>query len=254
MFLKAVWLLAGLQIYLVRRCDGLTLSPCGTDNTLEVAENKGDNLFTCSGLTANDTILWNLMAPNTNSPTSLGTCFPYPTNTCRVTVAPLFTPGREGPSTTTMTVNATESRFNFYFEGPSIQCVAIQNNVVRESITCTLDHIAKPTTSACNILVNASAVSSEWTLTANCTVTGVYSYLDRYTCQLVQTSPSVSNQQHVNMTVVSSSNTKYKTGVCDVTVPFPDTSATYSYTMMVTPGRVDVVASFEGSNSFQIST
>lgn len=55
------------------------------------------------------------------------------------------------------------------------------------------------------------------------------------------------------MTVVPSSNTKYKNGMCDITVPFPNTSATYSYKMVVTPGRVDVVASFEGSNNIQIS-
>ena len=46
---------------------------------------------------------------------------------------------------------------------------------------------------------------------------------------------------------------KYKTGTCDVTVPFPDTSATYSYKMVVTPGRVDVPAGFGTGSSLQIS-
>ena len=45
---------------------------------------------------------------------------------------------------------------------------------------------------------------------------------------------------------------KYKTGTCDVTVPFRHTNGTYSYKMVVTPGRVDVPAGFETGSSFQI--
>ena len=69
---------------------------------------------------------------------------------------------------------------------------------------------------------------------------------------IFQTFPSSSDLGSV-VDMVVAPNGKYKTGTCDVTVPFPDTSATYSYKMVVTPGRVDVPAGFETGSSFQIS-
>ena len=66
---------------------------------------------------------------------------------------------------------------------------------------------------------------------------------------MFQTSPSTSDLGSVvNMTVTPAGG-KYKSGTCDVTVPFPATSATYRYKVVVTPGRVDVSA----GSSFQIS-
>ena len=67
-----------------------------------------------------------------------------------------------------------------------------------------------------------------------------------------QTSPSSSDLGSAVDMVVTPTG-KYKTGSCDVTVPFPDTSATYSYTMVITPGIVDVPAGFGTGSSLQIS-
>ena len=65
---------------------------------------------------------------------------------------------------------------------------------------------------------------------------------------MFQTSPSTPDLGPVVDMTVTPAGSKYKSGTCDVTVSFPATSATsatYSYKVVVTPGRVDAGSSFQ---------
>ena len=69
-------------------------------------------------------------------------------------------------------------------------CFAIDSRFVHYlCLVCVSPAI--PGSRTCDVRYNTDTVSS-WTLTVNCTVSGAYSFLNRYNCQLVQVGPDVS--------------------------------------------------------------
>ena len=102
----------------------VTLSPCGTDNTLELVENTASNQVTCTGFTASDTAVWRVLIPTDNQ---IATCA-APSgssgpDTCINAVKPPFTASRTVSDRTSLTVDTTdEATYGIVFKGTTLVC------------------------------------------------------------------------------------------------------------------------------------
>ena len=102
----------------------VTLSPCGTDYTLELVENTASNQVTCTGFTASDTAVWRVLLPADNQ---IALCAPLPgssgTNTCLDAIKPPFTASRTVSDRTSLTVDTTdEATYGIVFKGTTLVC------------------------------------------------------------------------------------------------------------------------------------
>ena len=102
----------------------VTLSPCGTDNTLELVENTASNQVTCTGFTASDTAVWRVLLP---SDIRIALCVPLPggsgPNTCVNYLKPPFTASRTVSDRTSLTVDTTnEATYGIVFKGTTVVC------------------------------------------------------------------------------------------------------------------------------------
>ena len=102
----------------------MTLSPCGTDNTLELVENTASNQVTCTGFTASDWAVWRLLVPADNN---VATCAAPPgssgPDTCINYIKPPFTASRTVSDRTSLTVDTTnEATYGALFKGTTVVC------------------------------------------------------------------------------------------------------------------------------------
>ena len=102
----------------------MTLSPCGTDNTLELVENTASNQVTCTGFMASDTAAWRLLLPADNG---IALCAAPQgssgNNTCFNFIKPPFTASRTVSDRTSLTVDTTnEATYGALFKGTTVVC------------------------------------------------------------------------------------------------------------------------------------
>ena len=109
---------------LIAMFPAVTLSPCGTDNTLELVENTASNKVTCTDFTASDTAVWRVLIPTDNNvalcAAPLGSSGP---NTCISFIKPPFTASRTVSDRTSLTVDTTdEAMYGLVFKGTTLVC------------------------------------------------------------------------------------------------------------------------------------
>ena len=102
----------------------VTLSPCGTDNTLELVENTASNQVTCTGFTASDIAVWRVLLPPDNN---VANCAAPPgssgPDTCISYIKPPFTASRTVSDRTSLTVDTTnEATYGAVFKGTTVVC------------------------------------------------------------------------------------------------------------------------------------
>ena len=102
----------------------VTLSPCGTDNTLELVENTASNQVTCTGFTASDGVVWRVLIPGDSN---VAVCAAPPgssgPNTCVNYLKPPFTASRTVSDRTSLTVDTTdEATYGVVFNGTTVVC------------------------------------------------------------------------------------------------------------------------------------
>ena len=109
---------------LIAMFPAVTLSPCGTDNTLELVENTASNQVTCTGFTASDTAVWRVLLPTDNQ---IAICAAPPggsgPDTCINAIKPPFTASRTVSDRTSLTVDTTdEATYGVVFNGTTVVC------------------------------------------------------------------------------------------------------------------------------------
>ena len=122
----------------------MTLSPCGTDNTLELVENTASNQVTCTGFTASDTAAWRVLLPADNN---VAVCAAPPgnsgPNTCVNYLKPPFTASGTVSDRTSLTVDTTdEATYGVVFKGTTVIC-RIDNQTHDQGDQCRMDLVGE---------------------------------------------------------------------------------------------------------------
>ncbi|XP_025102194.1 uncharacterized protein LOC112568893 isoform X2 [Pomacea canaliculata] len=222
-------------------------SSCGTtDSYLEVQEGKKDNTFTCTGLSANDIVTWNLRENDIFSTNpDLGYCLPRLSNgsfpPCEMPYYPYFKPSRLSDDAGIMIVNSSSSSASTFFDRGRIVCSILRST----SAGCRLDYIY----SAENISCTVQFSNDFWSMLGQCDIKKTRSSQKRYRCEWIQTKESPREEiliANTSMTVAPSVG-NYVTGWCNITSYLPPVGQ-YTYSVTLVPGEVTINASFVGNN------
>ncbi|KAK7505827.1 hypothetical protein BaRGS_00003098, partial [Batillaria attramentaria] len=96
--------------------------------------------------------------------------------------------------------------------------------------------------------------TSPWSVLSQCDVTKAYSALHRYSCQLFMehddSSKTVAGPS-IHMKTKPIGNGNYVSGTCEMTADLPPDDGRYNYTVMISPGRLNVTAAFTGTNEIR---
>ncbi|KAL8592895.1 hypothetical protein ACOMHN_050722 [Nucella lapillus] len=198
---------------------GVMLTPCGGAGYQEVEENT-TLIFTCDQYSGS--VSWVFKAV-TGSTTSIGTCsLPCTSN------IPVFTLTANSATSSSLTTSRTARDSSQ--SGAEYQCVA--NSVTKK---CGLHVIVPAVVSQPTPVVNRQ--DSGYTLPVSAAVTKVYSSRGLYSCAVQLGSSSQPGTIVLSPTANDTSNTADRSGRCDVTMPIPVTSGTYSCSVTVNPGN-----------------
>ena len=122
----------------IHTCVGVTLSPCGSDNTAEVVRGKTDNIFTCSGLGSGQKVEWRLLyqtyvynAGSCPAVSSGGSC-------TRGAAGAAFTPSRTSSTESTLTVDATRLNNVVVIQLGTLKCADTSNEA-----SCQTDYVGE---------------------------------------------------------------------------------------------------------------
>ncbi|XP_025102205.1 uncharacterized protein LOC112568894 isoform X2 [Pomacea canaliculata] len=225
-------------------------SSCGTaDSYWEVREGKKDNTFTCTGLSANDTVTWNLRENELfpNDP-DLGSCRPRLSNgsfpPCEMPYNPYFKPSRLSDDAGIMIFNSSSSSASTFFDRGRIVCSILGST----SAGCRLDYIYSPENISCTVEFS----NDFWSVLGQCDIKKTNSSQKRYRCEWTQTKESPEEViliANTSMLVVPHDG-KYVSGTCNLTSYLPS-NGQYTYSVTVVPGEVIVNANFIGSNEIR---
>lgn len=120
-------------------------SLCSTsDSYWEVHGDKEDNTYTCTGLSAQDSIKWeHWLSPTTT--TTLGECPPPDgsQSNCTKPLSPDFIPRRLSDDTSVMVINAVSAPDSRLFDKGRLRCTATRQMVTTGVAGCRLDYICK---------------------------------------------------------------------------------------------------------------
>ena len=126
----------------------VTLSPCGTDNTLELVENTASNQVTCTGFRASDTAVWRVLLPADNN---VALCAAPPgssgPDTCLDAIKPPLTASRTVSDRTSLTVDTTdEATYGFVFKGLMVSVDVKHHVYCSRGPLSSVESTHKPTT------------------------------------------------------------------------------------------------------------
>ncbi|XP_025101141.1 uncharacterized protein LOC112568187 isoform X4 [Pomacea canaliculata] len=239
-----------LLLVLVRSTQGNITSECSTgDSYWEVQEGKTNNIFTCTGMSTQDTIQWYSWYNNTRV-SNRGSCPPRTSEgspfVCDTRGEPVFIISRTSDDTGVMVINATAARDSSLFDKGQLQCHAYQQGMKVGEDGCRLDYIRE------NISCTVEFKSDTWTVYGQCGIQKVYSAQNRYRCEWIQLKEVTKGETllaNISMTVVPLVD-KYVSGWCNFTSHLPPPGQ-YTYHVTVTPGEVTVNASFIGNNEIR---
>ncbi|XP_070201076.1 uncharacterized protein [Littorina saxatilis] len=208
---------------------GVTVSPCGSDQTAEVIQNKADNTYTCSGVPVDREVTWTLLYQTSdflagNCPINEGAC----------------TGGELGDDFTTSRVNSTAIRL-------TVNATGLDNDVVVRSGTlkcsssnindnCQTDYVF-PAQGTCSTQTGTG--SERFTRTGSCSLQdGAMTSRGRYRCEWYQMHQTSSKSLIVNKTPTAAN---YQTD-CVMKTTVPTVTGQYKYTVTLIPGRAMVNA------------
>ncbi|XP_025102115.1 uncharacterized protein LOC112568828 isoform X3 [Pomacea canaliculata] len=98
---------------------------------------------------------------------------------------------------------------------------------------CDLRIIAKPVYRDCSVSI------SNWMVTGSCTVTGMYSSDNNYTCKWREDKKEEFGGFQTSLTSYINNSRTYTKGVCSFAKPMPLTRGNYTYSVSVSPGADD---------------
>ncbi|XP_025102761.1 uncharacterized protein LOC112569243 isoform X2 [Pomacea canaliculata] len=122
----------------------------------------------------------------------------------------------------------------------SFTCQEFKDNSRGEVAGCNIDIIYGAEVSSCSIqtLPNGSV----WSLTGKCTITKVFSTLNRYVCHLWQNKESSSGVEVANIIyspTLNNSSPPYAYGSCFYSLPLPMQNGIYNFDVIVFPGETN---------------
>ncbi|XP_025101219.1 uncharacterized protein LOC112568235 [Pomacea canaliculata] len=229
-------ILSSSQANITALCDS-------ADMYWELREDKQVNMFTCTGLAAQDTVRWVLQDP-TFRYIILGSCPPRLMGgevVCesQFSYAP---PSRISDNTSVITIN-TSGISTSILDGKGRLICSVPNVPGAEG-SCRMDYIYPGENISCSVQVNNTQ-----TVFGQCTVGKIRSSQNRYRCEWIQTRESSSEDiliANTSMTVVPSLRS-YFSGRCNFTSHLPS-DGLYTYRVTIVPGEVTVNATFIGSS------
>ncbi|PVD26871.1 hypothetical protein C0Q70_12019 [Pomacea canaliculata] len=222
----------------------MSLSLCAGNVVLECDETRNFNTFTCTGFTAQQTVLSKLVYDN--QIIALGSCQPLTggTSTCIPgALSKAFHLSRTSATASSISALSGTTLSTFSEKG-SLTCTSQEGN---DETTCLLDYIYRASGSMCEVYF--STVST-WSVVVNCSINKTRSRRRRYSCQLRQhdqMSGTTVLLPAVQLSVTQTSPDGYVSGVCNITSFLPS-EGRYTYEVFITPGNVNVSANFIGSN------
>ncbi|XP_025102240.1 uncharacterized protein LOC112568904 isoform X2 [Pomacea canaliculata] len=238
-----------LAVPLRSRSENLTAVCVTSDSYWEVHSNKPDNTYTCTGLSAQDTVQWDHWVPDTST-TNLGYCPPRPADgsqsVCIRPLSPIFIPSRISDDTSVMLINASATRDTRLFDKGRMRCSAVRQTSLAGSESCRLDYIYAGANLSCTVQFR----NDTWSVFGQCSTERVYSAQKRYRCEWIQTKEPTREEiliSNISMTVVPSVGT-YVSGSCNMTSYLPPVGQ-YTYRVTFVPGEVTVIASAIGNNT-----
>ena len=122
----------------IHTCVGVTLSPCGSDNTAEVVRGKTDNIFTCSGLGSGQKVEWRLL--HQTSVYNAGSCPAVSSGgSCAGgELGDAFTPSRTSSTESTLTVDVTRLNNVVIIQLGTLKCEDPSNEA-----SCQTDYVGE---------------------------------------------------------------------------------------------------------------
>ncbi|KAL8566429.1 hypothetical protein ACOMHN_015065 [Nucella lapillus] len=204
---------------------GVRLYPCGGAGYQEVKENT-TLTFTCDQYTGDSS--WVLKAV-TGSTVNIGTC-----NSKCTSNIPAFTLTANSATSSSLTTPRTARDSSQ--SGAEYRCVRSSNTSDSFTKKCGLHVIvpavvSQPTTPVIN------RQDSGYTMPVSAAITRIYSSRGLYSCVVQLGSSSQPGTLVLSPTASDTSNTADRSGRCDVTMPIPVTSGTYSCNVTVNPGN-----------------
>lgn len=167
---------------------GIILTPCGSDNTAEILDIRGDTTVTCSGIPDDFIVDWSLFLPSRPTAVDVGSCNVGST-TCSDFSVIGYLATRPFSNTSVMSINPTQNA-NFVRNG-TLECKASKAGNPNQVGSCRLDITSPPSSVRCTVQPDTKASS----VIGRCNVTKVYSYNGRYSCQWYSTEKSAAETE-----------------------------------------------------------
>ncbi|XP_025102114.1 uncharacterized protein LOC112568828 isoform X2 [Pomacea canaliculata] len=214
-----LWILCGVALLAIEDGSGLIIGGC-EQGSVDVVE-ESDPSFSCDALRTR--LQWTVYNDKMETIFS-GVCFRLRCSFWNKFYLPVdlkYFANEYGRSTLTMKgITRNSAR--------TLSC--------NDSLTyarCDLRIIAKPVYRDCSVSI------SNWMVTGSCTVTGMYSSDNNYTCKWREDKKEEFGGFQTSLTSYINNSRTYTKGVCSFAKPMPLTRGNYTYSVSVSPGADD---------------
>ncbi|XP_025100063.1 uncharacterized protein LOC112567582 [Pomacea canaliculata] len=177
-----------LLLVLVRLTKGNMTSQCSTsDSYWEVQQDKRNNTFTCTGLTAQDTIEWYVWKSSTDY-FYLGNCKPLTAEPTQFVCdnsqgQPIFIASRTSADAGLMVINPVAGGDASLYQDSRLLCYATRSGTVVGKASCRFDYIHASEDTSCTVQFR----NDTWSVYGQCNIQKAYSVQNRYRCEWIQT-------------------------------------------------------------------
>ncbi|XP_025102592.1 uncharacterized protein LOC112569119 isoform X2 [Pomacea canaliculata] len=217
----SLWILCGVALVAVKDCSGLVIGGC-EQGSVDVVEDS-DRFFTCDG-NQNRELQW---AVYNDKSIFIALCLQW---SC-LPWSNIFTFSVEH--------NYGDEYYRYNLTMKTITRNSARTLSCRDSskyAQCDLRIIVKPVYSDCNV------TTLNWMVIGSCTVRGMYSSDNIYTCKWRENENNDELSGFKNsLTTYTEGSRTYTEGVCSFAKPIPQTKGIYTYSISVSPGADDHV-------------